>query len=345
MLPMHPVFQRYTLNLDSSLEELLAQPETELGLRLRSVARNVMHDHRVSPPREDSFRTYTVREPKLPNALRQYYNRHVRTSQDAHFLDLALSGDNWVAGAPTKVDLIDPDTPLLRVVNLNGEREAFQWGTREWTDPRNDRFFEIAGARSDTEFHEAIGRQLLEDAEAFISVWLDMRKARRSSLKAAGAKKFDGPVWAMFAKAFLDDVDPGKDGPDRWFEVVGVHPDTAPVWAILLQYPLRKAGTVARPTILDAGGYPWHFPSPPGADVDLGGFMMDLCIDPPCDHLRSEFIHETIDFEFEYREAAGSRYGETTRTGRDGIGQQRTTHHALLNRRYDDVMSWMPQCV
>jgi hypothetical protein len=260
-------------------------------------------------------------------------------------LNEALNGDNWAAGVPLKVDVIDPDTPLLRVVNLDREREAFQWGANEWADPRNDRFFDIASAGSDTELHEAIGGQLQEDPMEFISTWLDMRKVRRSSLKAAGSTEFDGPVWAMSAKVFFDDIDLGKDSPDRWFEVVGVHLDTAPVWAILLQYPLRDAGTVARPTILDAGGYAYHFPSPPGINAGLGGFMMDLCIDPACDHVRGEFVHETIDFKLEYWVAAGNRYAETTRTGRDGIGRQRTTHHGLLDRSYDGVMSWMPECV
>lgn len=342
---MHPVFQRYTLNLDPALDELLDRPDTELGFRQRAVARNVMHDHRVSPEREEIFRQCTAAEPKLTNALRRYYDKHVRAGNDAHFVDGKYNQENLVAGARTEIDVMDPNTPLVRVVNLNREREAFQWGAREWADPRMDQFVDIAEAGSDRELHDAIGARIQEDIETFLGTWLDMRKARRSALRATGTTKSDGPVWVTFAEVFEGDVDPSRDGPDRWFEVVGVHLDGAPVWAILLRYTLREAGTVARPTILDAGGYPYHFPSPPGLEPSLGGFMMDLRIDPACEHLRNEFIHETIDFKFDDWVAAGRRYGETTRPGPDGIDRQRMAHHQLLDRSYDGVMSWMPKCV
>ena len=341
---MHPVFQRYPLNLDPALDELLDRPDTELGFRQGAVARNVMHDHRVSPEREEPFRECTVREPKLTNALRQYYDKHVRTGYDAHFLDGKYNKENLVAGARTAIDVMDPNTPLVRVVNLNREREAFQWGAREWADSRKDQFVDIAEAGSDREFHDAIGTRLQEDAETFLGTWLDMRKARRA-LRAAGTTKFDGPVWVTFAKVFEAGVVPDLDGPDRWFEVVGVHQDETPVWAILLQYTLGEAGTVARPTILDAGGYPYHFPSPPGLGPGLGGFMMDLRLDPACEHLRCEFIHETIDFKLDHWVTAGRRYGQTTRLGPDGIDRQRTAHHKLLDQSYDGVMGWMPKCV
>ena len=341
---MHLVFQRDSLILDSALNELLGQPDTELGYRLRAAARNVMHDHRVGLKREGAFQQCMVSEPKLINTLREYYRKHVR-SLNPHFLDPEFNQDNFVAGVRIKVDEKDPNTPLIRVLNLSREREAFQWGAREWGDRRNNLFLDIANARNDGGLHAAIGRQLSADTETFLRAWFDMCEARRKALRVSGTGKTEGPVWVTFAKCFLRDVDPGKDGPDRWFEVVGVHPDTAPVWAVILCYPLRAAGTLARPTILDAGGYSYHFPSPPLAELGEGGFMMDLRPDPAPEQLRNEFIHQTIDFKFDHWTAAGSRYGETTRAGLDGIDQQREVHHALLERSYNGVRSWMPQCV
>jgi hypothetical protein len=342
---MHPVFDRQTLNLDSALGALLSEPGTEMGYRCRAVARNVMHDPRVSRRREEAFRQWTVREPELTNALVEYYNQHVRTAAWAHFLDPLCNQNNFVAGARTTVDLIDSDIPLMRVVNLNRERAAFQWGVDHWADPGKSLFRDIANALSEDQLHEAIGRRLQDDAEEFLQAWFRMLSARREALRALGRGAAEGPVWVTFAKQFLHDVDPAKEGPDRWFEFVGVHLETGPVWAILLSYHLSEAGTVARPTILDAGGYPYHFPSPQQAALADGGFVMDLRTDPASECLRNEFVHEAIDFKFEHWVAAGRHLGETSGPGSSGIDRQRQIHHELLDRRYAGVKSWMPTCV
>jgi len=342
---VYPVFQRYTLNLDAALDELLRQPATEAGLRNRAVARNLMHDHRVSPAREPAFQECAALHPALREALQRYYDTRVRTS-GPDFLNDALNLNNFVAGARVAVDKMDPNTPLLRVINLSRERAAFQWAYYEWSDRRKDRFRRIVNAGGAAELHGALGEQLVGNAEAFLDAWFAASSARRERLRVPGANKPDGPVWAVLAKEFRREVNPrDDDDAARWFEAVGVAPGDWPAWAILVEYPLSEAGTLVRPTFPDSGGYPLHFPSPPSAPLSVGGLVMHLQTDPPPAVLRSEFIHETIDFQLQHWIAAGPHYAETKRLVAAGIQRQRLAHYKLLLRNYNGVSQWMPQCV
>jgi hypothetical protein len=347
---VYPVFQRYALCLDTALDELLRQPATEAGFRNRAVARNLMHDHRVGSAREPAFQDCTALRPALREALQRYYDTHVRAPYP-DFLDDALNLNNFVAGARVAVDKMDPNTPLLRVINLSRERAAFQWAYYEWSDRRKDRFRQIVNAGAADDRHQAIGEQLAGNAEAFLDAWFDMSSARRKSLRAPGANKPDGPVWAVLAKEFRremnlrDEANPRDDDAARWFEAVGVDPVDWPVWAILVEYPLWQAGTLVRPTFLDSGGYPLHFPSPPAAPLSAGGLVMNLQADPLPAVLRSEFIHQTIDFQLPHWTAAGQHYAATRRPVAAGIQRQRRAHYKLLSQVYNGVSQWMPQYV
>jgi hypothetical protein len=229
----------------------------------------------------------------------------------------------------------------MRVVNLSREVTAFQWG-KDHADPAaRDMFRKIAEAAGTDEYHKVLGTYLKPDPEPFLKAWFAMCKLRR----AVVGRGIDGPVWALWAKQFRRDVRLKKDGPDRWFEAVGVCPDRTPVWAILLQYPVRLAGTLVRPTILEARGYPQYFPSPKKAALGRGGFVMDLRWVPAPAVLRSEFIHETIDFEFRHWKAAGKRVDEFKGPPLLGIAAQRRAHHNLLRKHYTGVMKWMPECL
>lgn len=339
---MHTVFDRTNLNYDAALDDLLSRGEKESDFRLRATGRNVEHDFRVPEKVEPMFDVCVKARTNLPDAVNQYFERHVLGAKP-NFLNPDLNASNFAAGKLVDPDKVDPNSTLMRVVNLSREETAFQWGKDHAAPAARDMFRKIveAGVAGAAEYHKVLGSYLQPDPELFLKAWFAMCKLRR----AVVGRGIDGPVWALWAKQFRRDVRLKKDGPDRWFEAVGVCLDGAPVWAILLQYPVRLAGTLVRPTSLEAKGYAQHFPSPKKAALGKGGFVMDLkCVPAPA-VLRSEFIHETIDFDFRHWKAAGRRVGEIMDPSPPGIAAQRRAHHKLLRKHYTGVMKWMPECL
>jgi hypothetical protein len=148
------------------------------------------------------------------------------------------------------------------------------------------------------------------------------------------------PVWLMRWPAF-EEIAHELGG--RWCEVIG-RPvaDRIPHWVIVLKLRLRDfGGTLARPTVLDAGWWPAHFPSPPQAALDDGGFAMDLRVDPFPDALRSEFIASQPVYHIE-QWLEGDRQKDLIQPTSGDLALQRAQHLDLLERKFGPaVQNWM----
>jgi hypothetical protein len=138
-------------------------------------------------------------------------------------------------------------------------------------------------------------------------------------------------LWAAF-KGFESEL------PERWLQVLGAKQKEAECWIVLLTYPVAMAGTIVRPTQLDAGWNAYHFPSPPQAQVELGGHPMDLF---PMENLgspMSEYIHRQIDHYPDHI----MRIGRTSASLSGSLSHQREAHHRLLERHYGSgIRDWM----
>ena len=126
--------------------------------------------------------------------------------------------------------------------------------------------------------------------------------------------------------------------PEYWSRLLGVdHNRFSEQWIAVLVYPDDKAHTYARPTQLDAGSYPRHFPTP--KDHSNGGHPMPLSTPTPPKELLSELIHTQIDHEKDDFTKGKSRLRMT----KDGIdpeyrqlGSQRKTQRRRLQEEYPD---------
>jgi len=115
-----------------------------------------------------------------------------------------------------------------------------------------------------------------------------------------------------------------------------------PRWLILLRYTVAEAGTLARPTILDADWYAYHFPSPPQTSLAVGGHPMDLRVTPRATHLLPEYIHKKIPHKLEHWTDLGGKIARTNSPDSTGLVDQRMAHFELLVNTYgQDVLKWM----
>lgn len=313
----------------------------------RAMARNIMYDQRVSEAREHVFHLFggepqTARD--LYNAIKAYRTKKIQPSKRPNdlpdFLNEELNSENLLDRVSTLGhQQIRKDVSLVRVLDLNGLAiPVLQWAAQQ----KRWREFERFPYRKP----KHIGAWLNEKLEfaghteedksrlrtPFIEVMLEVMNAYRQVASYQ-------PTWTISWESFKPCI---PEGPERWLELTGVCRDDFPHWLILLRYTVGEAGTLVRPTQLDAGWLPQHFPSPPSAD----GHPMDLRISPLPSVLSPEYIHEQIDHDIMHWDDAGRRCAMTQRDVRGSLGDQRRAHHKLLARIYgkSQICYWMPAC-
>jgi hypothetical protein len=350
---MPPVFGRDFPNphlYDAALASWLSSIEPDI----RAMARNLMHDHRVSAEREkvfDSFVKSPATSGDLQRAIVDYFNAKVRTRTLPEYVYRDPNGNNLLTGRGSIQPIIHKDVKLVRVLDLNRLRLVYQWAN----DSRNKK---RAWRRSLTNFplapnDDEIGKWLDDeigggseaDIEEMVATVLD-------AVSTYSQEKPFQPTWATTWAAFEPHQ---RLGPDRWTQSLGIA-SPPPRWIILLKYTVAEAGTLVRPTILDAGWYAYHFPSPPIPlpaaipYLSSGGYSMDLRIRPRANHLIPEYIHKQIKHPLKHWFDAGTntaiRTGRTTAPNLESLVDQRNTHHELLASVYGTgIRIWMYKSV
>lgn len=340
---MPPVFGRSQSDphpYDAALAQWLADGRIEV----RAVARNTMHDHRVSEAREQHFDAFANRPrtgPHLRQAFLDYFRERVRHLETPDFLDERLNGPNIVSGGRSGQHVVNRDLEVARVLDLSGLGLVFEWARKR----------RIGG--------RTFARYPKNPNDVAVAAWLEAQLSGRShddrakfvsdtlaALDAYGATYPFQPTWIVFWAEIQPHL---AAGPDRWLELVGVSKASSPRWLIVLKYRLRDGGTVARPTVLDAGGWTaHHFPSPPQTPLGFGGHPMDLsmpALDPPVPFV-SEFIHQEVRHTITQWEEAGSWCAPTTGPSPEALEAQRVHHHQRLRQTYGSTVDgWMPSPV
>ena len=308
-------------------------------LAFAAMARNFAFDHRVSEGRAEKFDRHGNR-PRTSDALRaaidQYFERCVRTRGIPDFLLRRFNRDNIVIGAGEKLPAFSKDLKLVRVFDLTGLQPLFLWANQ----PRNRKkrwralLTSLLDKRSgdwDSRVSDQLTGQTPGQIQEFIEIVLDVLNTSRRDVPHQ-------PTWATT----WSDLEPHvRHGPDRWLQVLGMAKPPSR-WLVLLSYTVREAGTLVRPTQLDAGWQEYHFPSPPDAPLEVGGHPMDIRVLPRTRPLLQEFIHKQIDHPLHHWTDTGGELGRTTVLNTKGLDRQRIAHYELLKRVYGlSVARWM----
>src|ERR1017187_9176058 len=103
----HPLFRGLGLMMASS------------DIYSRAVARNVMHDHRVTPTREAKFLSGTA-VANLEFAIRSYFESSVRVRHLPDYVYGRLNHENILTDTATRPrGVLGRDFQLVRLLNLN----------------------------------------------------------------------------------------------------------------------------------------------------------------------------------------------------------------------------------
>jgi hypothetical protein len=335
---MPPVFGRTTPDphpYDDALNTWLTSTDSSW----HAMARNVMHDHRVSEARAEAFNNF-VDDPctsvGLNRAIVDYFEEKIRHRKLPHYVYKRVNDNNLLTGKHL-LPLIHKDLKLVRILDLNGLGLVCQWGNeavrrKKGWEPTLLRF---PSTVSDSEIAKWLDGELggASPAQVERTVWtiLDILNAYRLE------EPFQ-PTWSTTWAAF----EPYQDETaSRWLQLLGVVSRPSR-WVILLGYTVAEAGTLARPTILDADWNGYNFPSPPQAPLAVGGHPMDLRITPRTTELFPEYIHKQIAHSLAHWKDLGGKIKRTGSPDLTSLEDQRRVHFELLVKIYGpDVLSWM----
>jgi hypothetical protein len=311
----------------------------------RAMARNLMHDWRVSPEREAKFDIW-ARHPQstrdLMRGIMAYHRHCVSTRARPDYLYDRLNSNNMVR-RPWEPESsgIHKEYRLATILDLSGLDQVYQWAHDERLAP----FVYLTDEmRSETRkaawLRDCLEGQPQGEVEAFLKSVFEATNTYRVSV-AGGRHQ---PVWATTWSALEPHL---GGGPDRWLEVLGIARSGFPRWLVVLAYRVSEVGTLARPTQLDAGWSGFHFPSPPRAPLSTGGHPADLGTPAASASVLPEYIHSQIHYRIEYWVEAGRLIGQTTRPTPDDVASQRWAHHRRLCACYGPahVKSWMAEPV
>jgi hypothetical protein len=299
-------------------------------LAFRAMARNLMFDHRVSSQREAAFHPFANgagRTLNLHNAVVKYHKERIQLQPTPDFLDTAINADNMIS-LPNGI-LPTEEAELVRVLDLSGLSRVFSWAIEQEQDEWKGKFVGLVKDFEDEQLAVWLREnlQLADGAEDFICFILDVLNDYQKK------KGPFHPTWATTWEAFRRYE---KALPDRWAQVLGIVRKKSR-WVVVLKYPVREAGHLVRPTQLEAGWYPFHFPSPPTAPLEGGGHPMDLLVSSDVSPLLPEYIHAQIAHHPTHLVCWG-----LAKPGKNRLRHQRIAHHQKLAGSYDHVPAWMP---
>jgi len=312
-----------------------------------AIACNIRHDHRISEQREEHFdnvcsQPRSARE--LERAITRYFDQNIRTRDYPDFVYFELNWNNLIYGHAKLTALpvyrrpaINKEVRLARILDINNLRIAFRWlldarhRKPEW-DGSFREYYSIPRSLNNREEQHWIDdwlNRLLDPThsgrETFIESVLDMLNSIRHE------KAFQ-PTWATTWVAFEPHARTpnGEPHADRWVQVMGMGKNAPQHWFIVLKYTVAQAGTLARPTQLDAGWYEYHFPSSQQTPLEFGGRPMDLRISPAASALLPEYVHKQIGHPIEHWNETGRLLGRASDWNRWPLTEIRRAHERLV---------------
>jgi len=296
----------------------------------RYVAENLRLDNRIGQTRKRFFDSWAG-SPRTGRALRDalvdYQRQRVAGTREPDFLDPSLNGHNFAAGAGSVSAPLPAERQLCTVMSLNAKLRVLA-RARLTSGIFPDLTPEIVSAPSDDALSKWVDRQIryansenrLDELIVLILGSLNQNRKNRPH----------HPIWATSWSRMKPLL---SLGPERWTEAVGVARATAGQYLMVLKYSVPEAGTLVRPTQLDAGYNAAHYPSPLVVPCSAGGLALDLCRQS-VSSFAPEWIHQEIDWQLEHWTSAKRLLVKTERNVPADLPRTRPRHRRLLSTIY-----------
>ncbi len=293
----------------------------------RAMIENLESEHRVSDERTRVFlASYGVPRSvsQMERSVVNYLNRSVRSDALGSFLKPQINGANFVVGHG---DITRAELPsgfhLAHVFSINRQHRAMAWG-KSFGLPRLRDFPQAGGMEEiDAWLDDQIYRRGHDSTEAFID----------DLIAAMNGHRIHSPWHPVWVAGWDQFKHVALVGANRWTEVVGVPRDSNGEWLCVLRYEVREVGLLARPTVLEAGWFPWHCPSPKSLAVLRGGLTMDLCTSNSPGTV-SEYVHAQMDFKLSHWVEGGRLLGKTSGRVCPNLDACRKRHKEELARMW-----------
>ena len=333
----------YTPPLEAIIDEMLQSTDD----KTRTLGWNLFHDKRVSPERFDGFTDYlssisfSITCPaSMKDAVSKYHASRVRSRKLPDFLVEPLNQTNFHSRSHS-LPAVYGNRRLVRVLKLSHLGKVYQAakvaGIRSLTDYLETKVLSD-GTTATIDIHGWLDRKLgsfSDPSGCFDVTRLSKHSFLSSLLEFMNLYRRQGepyqPVWAT-GWAEFSSRDWQKPG--RWLQMLGVQPSPSPSWLLLLAYDAREAGQIVRPTQLDCGWDPAHFPTPASA---TSAHPMDL---DDCQRERfplPEFIHQQMDHFPTHMVACARVPG----THQPPLPPPQRRHYKILADHYSDVPTWV----
>jgi hypothetical protein len=286
----------------------------------RVVALNVLHETRAVSECEAKVQELLGASgddiDRLSFALRSYLADHVRVRPTETFLRPENDSNAVRVGAELLVHVWNVEAFLTRL-DENDLAAARFLDRNRLTLARSDLHPWLATLRNDsTRLREVLG----------------LRNHYRNSYPRH-------PTWVgkwHEAEHLID-----RSDANTWLQAMGLAPlNVESQYMMLLRYPASRPGlSLRRPTQFEAGWFALHFPSPPCASVNRGGFALLVDTDRiDATYLVSEYVHPEIDWqEGDVLEIEATRPGPVA-----DLQTVRNNHLKRLQAEFGDLLlTWM----
>ena len=311
------------------------------GEASRAIARNYQIDHRVTDERGANWlRDFPfTTDVECFQKANHYYDSRIRDAVQPAFL-APDNQANIVYGGPNP-PLLPPNLELVCCLDLTGLHIVLKRLTDDFRLPY---FTGIADPypSSKSEMDAAVygwhGKRMEglseQQKKDHLTAILDGLK-----IYTLSGNPFH-PVWATLRSKFEPYLQ--QDRPATWPALVGVKKCfDGNRWLALLKYPVSRSLTLFRPTVLDAGTYMYHFPSPPDAPLFRGGHPMNLFAARLCPP-RPEYIHQQIIFDAD--DWWPGWIGSTTALPIRPLVEMRNVHTRVLVGQYGESVRPWAEC-
>jgi len=231
----------------------------------RGVSWNLKHEHRISDERGNHWAELMAGplNRSLEAALRAYGDLAAETPFETYL-------HRWLNRAniphPADADVPEPGDMLAHVLDLTSRRSMDIWRLGKDKDV-SDLLRDRCDVRSADTLAPFLARHLSDKSTG---AQLPIMRAFFSAYRLyVEERRPHGPVWAALWEKWFERIN--RLRAESWGCAMGLCKPQPPHWLVILKYPVDLAGTLVRPTQLEAGYFGRHFPTPPCAGTGNGG--------------------------------------------------------------------------